>query len=222
MSTQVILVRHGETLWNRVKRIQGHKDIALSELGVDQAARLAARLARDARHDWTAHAIYSSDLARAQQTARPVASALGLPLALDSALRERAYGSFEGLDVEAIGARYPAQYAHWQSRDPLFTPPGGESQQRFYERSTEALAELAARHVGQRIICVTHGGVLDCIYRFARHLPLGAQREHALLNASINVVEFAPHSARIIAWADTRHLDAPSDDDGFRETAARP
>jgi probable phosphoglycerate mutase len=76
------------------------------------------------------------------------------------------------------------------------------------------LAELAERHAGQRIICVTHGGVLDCVYRFATRLPLAAPREHALLNASINVVEFAADSARVVAWADIQHLGF-SEDDGL-------
>jgi probable phosphoglycerate mutase len=216
MPTQVLFIRHGETPWNRVKRIQGHIDIPLAETGVAQAQRLAERLVREARDGVRLDAIYSSDLQRAQQTARPSASALGIVPQLDEALRERAYGIFQGHDSEEIARRYPDDYAHWQTRDPGFAPAGGESVRAFYHRVVHAVTAIVAKHPGGRIACVTHGGVLDCVYRYAQGLALDAPRSYALLNTSINTVEFDEGGvASVLDWADVAHLNGASDDDGL-------
>jgi 2,3-bisphosphoglycerate-dependent phosphoglycerate mutase len=235
MPTRILFIRHGETAWNRIRRIQGHIDIPLAETGLAQAERLAARLARKAHaaapaagrarsrqgaqgaHDGAPlDAIYSSDLQRAQQTALPTASALGLPLALHAGLRERAYGIFQGHDKSEIEQRFPDAYAVWQTRDPGFAPEGGESSRALRERVLHTVASIVAAHPGGRIACVTHGGVLDSIYRHARGLPFDAPRDFPLLNASINTVEFDERGrASVVAWADIDHLEGNSDDDGL-------
>lgn len=250
MATRVLFIRHGETTWNRVKRIQGHIDIPLAASGLAQAERLAARLGRrangrdpglpphsamprsryeaesvsagEARYTLSVlDAIYSSDLQRAQQTAQPTASALGLPLKLCVGLRERAYGVFQGHDSSEIAARFPDAYAVWQTRDPGFAPDGGESSRAFYHRVLHAVAAIVAAHPGGHIACVTHGGVLDCIYRHARGLSLEAPRDYALLNASINTVDFDDEGrASVVAWADVDHLHGESEDDGLGPTGA--
>ncbi|CAN0618550.1 2,3-bisphosphoglycerate-dependent phosphoglycerate mutase [Burkholderia multivorans] len=214
-TTQILFIRHGETPWNRIKRIQGHIDIPLADTGLEQAQRLAERLAREARDGARLDAIYSSDLLRARQTAQPVADALGLPLALREGLRERAYGVFQGHDSAEVEARFPDAYAAWQTRDPGFEPEGGESQRAFYHRVLHAIEPIVAAHPGGRIACVAHGGVLDCVYRFANGLALDAPRNYALLNTSINMVDFDAGRASIVRWADIDHLSEASDDDGY-------
>ncbi|WP_233832052.1 histidine phosphatase family protein [Paraburkholderia sp. ZP32-5] len=217
MITQILFIRHGETDWNRIKRIQGHIDIPLATTGFDQAQRLARRIADEAKQGARLDAIYSSDLQRAQQTAQPMSDALGLPLQLRENLRERSYGAFQGHDSDEIALRFPDEYAQWQTRDPGFTPPEGESQRVFYHRIVHAIEPLIAAHPGGRIACVTHGGVLDCVRRFACGLSLDAPRDYPLLNASVNVVDFDDGHATIVSWADVAHLDAGgADDDGFR------
>ncbi|OMG74150.1 histidine phosphatase family protein [Burkholderia ubonensis] len=216
-TTQILFIRHGETAWNRIKRIQGHIDIPLADSGVAQAQRLAVRLARETRDGARVDAIYSSDLMRAQQTAQPAADALGLPLVLRAGLRERAYGIFQGHDSTEIEARFPDAYAAWQTRDPGFEPEGGESQRAFYHRVLHALEPIVAAHPGGRIACVAHGGVLDCVYRFANGLDLAAPRNYQLLNTSINVVDYVDGRANVVQWADVSHLDEASDDDGYRK-----
>ena len=216
MSTRILFIRHGETAWNRIKRIQGHIDIPLAETGVAQARRLAERLAHEAHGDRRLDAIYSSDLQRAQQTAAPTALALGLALRLVEGLRERAYGVFQGHDSGEIAQRYPDDYAHWQTRDPGFAPEGGESVRAFYHRVVHAVEAIVRAHPGERIACVTHGGVLDCVYRHAHGLALDAPRDYALLNASINTVEFGEDGKpRVLEWADVAHLSEASEDDGL-------
>ncbi|KVM56279.1 phosphoglycerate mutase [Burkholderia ubonensis] len=216
-TTQILFIRHGETAWNRIKRIQGHIDIPLADSGLAQARRLAVRLARETRDGARVDAIYSSDLMRAQQTAQPAADALGLPLVLRAGLRERAYGIFQGHDSTEIEARFPDAYAAWQTRDPGFEPEGGESQRAFYHRVLHALEPIVAAHPGGRIACVAHGGVLDCVYRFANGLDLAAPRNYQLLNTSINVVDYVDGRANVVQWADVSHLDETSDDDGYRK-----
>ncbi|MFA8392221.1 histidine phosphatase family protein [Burkholderia ubonensis] len=216
-TTQILFIRHGETAWNRIKRIQGHIDIPLADSGLAQAQRLAVRLARETRDGARVDAIYSSDLMRAQQTAQPAADALGLPLVLRAGLRERAYGIFQGHDSTEIEARFPDAYAAWQTRDPGFEPEGGESQRAFYHRVLHALEPIVAAHPGGRIACVAHGGVLDCVYRFANGLDLAAPRNYQLLNTSINVVDYVDERANVVQWADVSHLDEASDDDGYRK-----
>ena len=215
MTTQVLFIRHGETDWNRVKRIQGHIDIPLSAHGALQAEQLGARLAREGRLD----AVYTSDLLRAQQTARPFADALGLDLRLSEGLRERNYGAFQGHDSDEISERFPAEYVEWQTRDPGFTPPAGESLRVFFHRVIHAMEPIVAAHPGGRIACVAHGGVLDCIYRFAMKLPLDAPRNWPLLNCSLNVVDYDGGQATVASWGDVSHLVTDTADDSLRKTA---
>jgi probable phosphoglycerate mutase len=215
-TTQVLFIRHGETDWNRIKRIQGHIDIPLAASGIEQAERLAQRLEHEARSGARLDALYSSDLQRARQTAQPSADVLGLPLNLTDGLRERAYGIFQGHDSNEIAVRFPDAYATWQTRDPGFAPEGGESSRAFYHRVLHAVAAIVAAHPGGRIACFTHGGVLDCIYRSAHGLALDAPRSYKLLNTSVNVVEFDEGAgARVLDWADVDHLDGLSDDDAL-------
>lgn len=220
MPTHIILVRHGETEWNRLGRLQGHLDIGLSPLGHEQARLLAARLAREQAAGGRFDACYSSDLSRARQTAEPLAQALGLSVNLMPQLRERNFGVFQGHDKAQIATVFPEAYRLWQSRDADFAPAEGESQQAFYDGVCRALSSLARRHAGQRIICVAHGGVLDCAYRFALGMPLQQPRTQVLLNASINELVYQAHesaaadaqTATVLAWADILHLDASADD----------
>ncbi|MDR8079274.1 histidine phosphatase family protein [Burkholderia cenocepacia] len=217
-TTQILFIRHGETAWNRIKRIQGHIDIPLADTGLAQAQRLAARLGREARDGARIDAVYSSDLMRAQQTAQPFADVLGLPLLLREGLRERSYGAFQGHDSTEIEALFPDAYAAWQTRDPGFAPEGGESQREFYHRVLHALEPIVAAHPGGRIACVAHGGVLDCVYRFANGIELSAPRTYQLLNTSINVVDYVDGRAQVVRWADVSHLEVASDDDdGYRK-----
>jgi probable phosphoglycerate mutase len=104
-------------------------------------------------------------------------------------------------------------------RPATFAPDGGESQRAFYHRVLHALEPIVAAHPGGRIACV--GGVLDCVYRFANGLDLAAPRNYQLLNTSINVVDYADGRAQVVQWADVSHLDAASDDDGYRKVLRR-
>lgn len=207
-ATRVILIRHGETTWNRATRIQGHTDIPLSELGLAQAERLAETLA-----DEPLAAIYASDLSRARQTAEAVAHRQGLPVRIDVGLRERAFGRFEGLSWDEIAQNHPEDSARWRKREPDFQVGGGESLVTFSARCLAAAGRAVAAHPGQSIALVAHGGVLDCLYRAATRTALDAPRSWQLGNATINRLLATPEGFTLVGWNDDRHLAGLSQDD---------
>ena len=201
-ATRVVVVRHGETEWNALTRIQGHTDIDLNERGRWQAAQLARALA-----DEGVQAVYSSDLRRAHDTAHPLAAAAGLPVQHALGLRERHFGRFEGLTFAQIDERWPDDARRWRQREPDFAPGGGESLNVFYARCVPACEELAARHRGQTIVVVAHGGVLDCLYRAATRVALNAPRTWQLGNAAVNRLLHSDGGFTLVGWNDARHLD---------------
>jgi probable phosphoglycerate mutase len=204
----IIFVRHGLTDWNRAGRFQGQIDIPLNAEGIEQAERTGA-VFREDRID----AVYSSDLARARQTAEPISRATGLPVLLESGLRERRYGVLEGRTHDEVLRDHPDTYGRWRARDPDFVlPGGGESLRELHRRVADQMRALAASHAGQTIVAVTHGGVLDCIYRIAARLPLEAPRSFDLRNASLNRVRWDGAGFSVASWGDVAHLEASRDD----------
>ena len=203
--TELILIRHGETDWNRELRFQGQVDVPLNAVGHEQARRVGLRLAAE-----PVHLLVSSDLQRAQQTARPVAQhslhALPLDPVLDAALREQNFGLVDGMSVPDIKARHPDEWAQWVQFDADYAFAGGESTRQFHARVIAAVRAMAERYREQTLAVVTHGGVLDMIYRAALDLPLSGPRQSAIPNAGLNRVRLHGDRIEIISWADTLHL----------------
>jgi 2,3-bisphosphoglycerate-dependent phosphoglycerate mutase len=199
--TELLLIRHGETDWNRQHRFQGQIDVPLNPTGRRQAARLAERLAGD-RHDL----LLASDLQRAQQTAAPLADAWGLPAAPVPALREQGFGLFEGLEVGTIRAEHAALWQRWLAHEADFALPGGESTRQFSARVLAAVQALAHAHPGRRLAVVTHGGVLDMVWRHARGLPLDGQRACEIPNTGLNRLRWRDGAWHVELWADAAHL----------------
>jgi len=201
--TELLFIRHGETVWNRQQRFQGQIDVPLKATGIWQAGRLAERLARE-----PIDAIYSSDLSRAFDTARAIGAVVGLEPEPHLGLRERAFGIFEGHTVDEIAVRWPDDLRHWRARDPAWVIPQGESGQQCIDRVLAALHDLVLAYAGRRLAVVAHGGVLDVAYRHARGLAWDAPRGHVMLNASINRVQgrASPLHLTIDTWGDITHL----------------
>lgn len=206
--TEILLIRHGETDWNAIRRLQGHLDIPLNEEGERQAVALGAALAAE-----PLDAIYASDLGRATATATPLAVARGISVRTDPALRERCYGALEGLLYSEIGARHPEAWQAFRARDVDARYPEGEriaeTLREFSRRCVEAVSGLASRHMGERIAIVAHGGVLECVYRAAKGIGLVAPRDFELRNASINRLRWDGSVLTVLQWSDTSYLDAP-------------
>jgi len=162
------LARHGRTAWNELGRFQGHTDIPLDEVGRDQAARLAETLRGHV------HAVFASDLKRANETADIVCDVLGIPLlALDADLRERGYGVFEGLTYEDCQARFPDAWAQ-RLLDRNHEPPGGEPRAVVITRMQRALARAleALRGTHERALVVGHGSSLRMLLEVVTAAPV--------------------------------------------------
>lgn len=206
--TRLIVVRHGETAWNVATRIQGQLDIPLNATGEWQAGRLGQALTEE-----PIAAIYASDLARAWQTAQAIAQPHGIEVVAEPALRERGFGAFEGMSFAQIDSDLPAQARLWRTRDTEFAPEGGESLLVFRARVLQAVASIAARHPGELVALVAHGGVMDVLYRLATHQELQAPRTWHLGNAAINRLLWTPEGFSLVGWGDIHHLqDQPLDE----------
>jgi len=207
--TSFLLVRHGETLWNRAGRLQGWQDSPLSEAGRAQADALAARLARE-RID----SLVASDLGRTRETAAPIATRLGIEPALAPRLRERCYGDLEGLTWDEIQRAYPEAYARLLARDADYVVSGGESAMQFRDRVVAAVEQLARAHPGGATIAVvTHGGVLGMVYRHAMRIGLEMPRTFGIPNAGFNRLRIEGGRWTVEAWAETAHLPEGALDD---------
>ncbi|MBB5018053.1 putative phosphoglycerate mutase [Chitinivorax tropicus] len=208
MKTTLCLVRHGETDWNVARRLQGHLDIPLNAIGLQQAAAAACGLIS---HGF--HAIYSSDLLRARQTAQAAAQGLGLSIIEWPALRERHFGLFQGLTAAEAEARFPDAYANYISRQCDYIPPdGGESLAGFASRVHGALMQIVAAHPGQAVLVVTHGGVLHMANRMVTGVPIDEPRDYPIPNAALNWLSYRDGQWRIDHWADQRHLQGALDE----------
>ena len=204
-ATQITAVRHGETAWNAVSRLQGQLDIELNARGLWQAQRVGQALA-----DSGIGTIYCSDLRRAHATALAIAQHSGIAptaLHLEQGLRERSFGSFQGLTYTEVGELHPDEALRWKQRDPLWAPPGGESSTAVYQRVAATLHAIAAQHPGEHIALVSHGGVLDMLYRLATGQSVSAARTWELGNCAINRLLYTPDALTLVGWADTQHLE---------------
>jgi probable phosphoglycerate mutase len=201
-TTRIGLIRHGETLWNRNGRWQGQAPVPLNDEGLAQAELLSTFLAT--QHD-PATVIYASDLKRAMQTAQAVAARLGCPVIPDRMWREIDVGEWQGLTVEEVRAWDPERLAV-VTTDPQRQPrPGGESWEQVGERGLQALLALPKAHAGERVLVVTHGGLIRSVLN--RLVP---RDEPALIvdNTSITELSYTHDGDEwsILAWNRLDHL----------------
>lgn len=202
-ATRIIAVRHGETSWNVDARIQGQLDIQLNETGRWQARRVGHALSAE-----QIAAVYSSDLARAHETARAIGDAASVPVVPHPGLRERRFGMFEGKTFDEIHETWPDHAQNWRKRMPDWEPPqGGESLLQLRERVTRTVSDLAARHAGEQIAVVAHGGVLDTLYRVATGQEVNSPRTWQLPNGAINRLLWTPQGFTLVGWSDIQHLE---------------
>ncbi|MGE5559132.1 MAG: histidine phosphatase family protein [Bacillota bacterium] len=208
-TTFITVIRHGETAWNKEAKCQGHLDSPLTRLGVIQAKAVAKQLS-GAHFD----ALYSSDLGRAMQTAEIIAHKLNLQIIADARLRERNLGIIQGLSWDEFREKFPEEAAAYRSGGPDYVIPGGESIRQRYERAVEFFENVAARHPGGKIIVVTHGGIVESIFRRVLNIPLDMKRNFSLFNAGLNIFSVAGGVWRLETWGEIGRLkDIPALDD---------
>jgi probable phosphoglycerate mutase len=200
--SRLLLIRHGESTWNRLHRIQGQLDPPLSEEGREQASRLARRLAGR-----KLEALYASDLTRAMETAAPVAGATGLSIHPVPELREIFLGEWEGLHNAELAEKYPEQWARWREAPSWDVIPGGEGAEAFESRVAAALASISEQHPRGDTVVVTHGGVIQVALHSVVGRPSSGLFPFRISNASITVIEKRDGRMIIDLVNDTGHLD---------------
>lgn len=206
MITRFILVRHGQTEWNRVERFRGRADVPLNEVGLAQAAATGRRIAAG----WQPAAVYTSPLSRAAVTAQAIAAHFNLPVIPLDGLADIHYGDWQGLTPEEAAARWPDLVHAWYTAPAAVRIPGGESLADLRERAMAAIHELTTRHAGQTIVVVSHTVVNRVI--LLAILGLGNDRFWRLRqdNCAINVFEAKGGDFTLVAMNDTCHLTTQS------------
>ncbi len=199
----LILVRHGETVWNVENRWQGQKDSRLTDLGREQARRVAARLAVT-----KVSAVYSSDLGRAREVADIIAAPHSLPVIEREDLRERSYGLLEGKTSKEAGVSEGVWFLRWQADHLRQAPPAGENEQMVGDRVMDALAEIAESHLGQTVVISTHGGPIKIAFFRILSIPLSLWRLAWVSNGSITIFRGNRDVMRLVCFNDVCHLEA--------------
>jgi broad specificity phosphatase PhoE len=188
VATTIVLVRHGETDWNRERRYQGHANTPLNEDGRRQAEELVELLAAEA-----VTALYTSPLRRASETAEIIAAKLGVRPRVLEALREIDVGAWEGLTIDEVREQYPKRYAaDWHSGW-----EDGETYDELERRVVPALVELGSKHDGGRVVGVTHAGPIRAAIAASRGLSYNDARPHIGPLANCSLFRFAVRDGKL-------------------------
>ncbi|HPD16092.1 MAG TPA: histidine phosphatase family protein [Planctomycetota bacterium] len=198
----MILVRHGQTEWNRVERFRGRADVPLNDAGLAQAEATGRRVAAE----WRPAAVYSSPLSRALKTAEAIARHFGLPIQPHSGLLDIHYGDWQGLTPDEVRQRWPEIARHWYEAPHRARIPGGETLDDLRSRGLATVRELAACHDGATIVLVGHT-VINRILLLAV-MGLGNDRFWRLRQdtCAINVFEAEGDDFTVVSLNDTCHL----------------
>ena len=197
---RLILVRHGETEWNRQSRIIGHTEIALNETGRRQATLLAQAL-----RDEKVSAIYASPLQRTRETAAEISRVLGVAVKFDDAFKEIAAGDIDGLTFEEVAERHGDFFKHWMRGDPALRLPGGESFTDLRNRTWPAVQRIVGVHSDGDVIIVSHTLAIMSIIASALEMKISDFRRIRLNVASISVLEFKEGKVSLLLFNDTCH-----------------
>ena len=203
--TRIILTRHGQTVTNREGRFCGHSETALTDLGREQSAALGRRLAAT-----PIHAAYTSDYARAIDTAAIILEGRRITCAVDPDLRELHYGEWEQRrerDVARTTA-WKGQFDLMRAEDPAWRPPGGETVIEVRDRTHAALTRIAEAHAGKTVLVVTHGTAINCMLTAVLGMAPEFTFRIAVANCAFNDLSFASGRFTVTTLNDTSHLTA--------------
>jgi broad specificity phosphatase PhoE len=199
--TRFILVRHGETTWNREGRYQGQIDTPLSSFGLEQGAKVAAAL-----KDVPIDICYASPLSRSYQTAEMCARHHNLPVVPDERLLEINHGEWEGLLASEVAERQPELLERWRTTVVDVQMPGGENIKDVCKRSMDAFIEYAAKHKGKTVLVVAHDAVNKAVLCDILDIDLSHFWQIKQDNTCINVFEYHNGKWRLVLMNNTSHL----------------
>jgi alpha-ribazole phosphatase len=183
--TRVYLIRHGEVVGAGPKRYNGHRDVDLSQNGVDEMKQMALRLAT-----YPIVAIYCSDLIRAAKGAKILAQSKNLPVYTRPSFREKNFGAWEGLTYEEAATRFPEDWKQWLLDPAGSRPPGGETFQEVEQRVLQELSLILKDHQGQEVVILSHGGPNRVIICHALGLDLRQIFRIEQKFAALNIIDF--------------------------------
>ena len=193
---KLILVRHGETHWNKERRIQGgSSDIELNDTGLRQAQRLASFLKNE-----NIAAIVSSPLKRAMATAKAIANHHHLPVEVDDELKELEVGELEGLGVSNLNTTFSQFLMQWWQDAGQEKLPKGESFVEVQQRSWKTVERLLAEHKNETVVVVSHYFVTLTIIFKALAFPLEYLTKLKLDPGGVSILEFGDYGARLVAF----------------------
>jgi len=202
--TEIIIIRHGETEWNKTGRFQGHSDVPLSAEGRAQAAALGQNLALD-----HVDAIYASDLTRAMETAAPLAKRFGLEVISDPLLRELNFGAWEGRHFDDVNAENPNAMKNFYTDPEQADIPESEPFPEFQRRVAGRVREIVAQERGKRIVVVSHGASIRILLADILAMPIRSIWHISQLNTAVNKIRFEDDGFAIVTLMnDTSHLRA--------------
>jgi probable phosphoglycerate mutase len=199
---KLVLVRHGETEWNKLGRFQGHQDVDLNEKGAAQARESAQAVAQ-----WQHSAVYSSPLHRAMQVAEEISLLSGMPVVAVPEFMELKLGDLEGITGRDLRETWPELYISWRSDPGRVSMPNGESLAELQERAWCALIDLEqTHHRDDAVIVVSHNFAIRTMIGKLLGMPLSNFHRLSLSLASICVVECDRRGRRLISYNSTYHL----------------
>lgn len=202
--TRIFLIRHGETEWNKLKRLQGHSDVKLSAEGIRQA-RVLSMYAPFQQLD----AFYSSDLARAVMTAEILAAKFNLPVIKIPGLRETNFGDWEGKSIVELATELPNGFKNFFTAPEKCKPPHGETFLQCQARVMNALDKIIAAHENQNVVVVSHGAAIRLIICAALNIPINKMWSIGQFNAAVNILRVDDGNFTLELMNGTAHLNRP-------------
>lgn len=197
----LILIRHGETVWNTSFKYQGHTDIALNENGMRQAELLANKLSTE-----EFHAIYASDLIRAKKTAEIIAKHHKLKVVTSQRLREICFGQWEGLTYSQIKGKDPDLLQQWVNNPVALRIPEGETFVELYERVGIFIEEVIPKHNNQRVVIVAHGGTIAALICYLLRININKMWDYKIGNTAVTTFKLENKQFVLENHNDTTHL----------------
>ena len=200
---KLLLTRHGQTDWNIAGRYQGQSDVPLNQTGQTQAAQIAKRLSTE-----TIHAIYTSDLSRAANTAQAIADFHQLEIKKDSRLRELSFGDWEGMTYKEMSAHSPDLFSKWMTDSMNISTPNGETLAQLAARVKSAFDQIKDDHKDQTVLVVSHSGALQSLLAVTLGVDLNRYWQFRVSQASLSELIVQEDAVILNLLNDVSHFQA--------------